>query len=76
MSVRVFVSSSALVIFAWLTATYLRTVPMETYPAGVPSQAEVMAPESPPAAEPESTIMVSTKDPLTVSVSSRKGAER
>lgn len=68
MSVRVFVPSAAFIIFAWLAATYLRTVPMDTYPTTAPAQA--LVPSSAPASAPqsESTIMVSTKDPLTVSV--------
>ncbi len=32
MTVRFFVTSAALVIFAWLAATYFRAVPMDTYP--------------------------------------------
>jgi hypothetical protein len=33
MTVRFFVTSAALMIFSWLVATYLRVVPMDTYPA-------------------------------------------
>ena len=33
MTVRFFVTSAALMIFFWLAATYLRVVPMDTYPA-------------------------------------------
>jgi hypothetical protein len=32
MTVRFFVTSAALMIFSWLVATYLRVVPMDTYP--------------------------------------------
>ncbi len=32
MTVRFFVTSASLVIFSWLAATYLRAVPMDTYP--------------------------------------------
>lgn len=32
MTVRFFVTSAALIIFSWLAATYLRVVPMDTYP--------------------------------------------
>ena len=33
MKVRFFVTSAGLMIFFWLVATYLRVVPMDTYPA-------------------------------------------
>lgn len=32
MTVRLFVTSAAVMIFSWLAATYLRAVPMDTYP--------------------------------------------
>lgn len=40
MSVRFFVTSSALLIFCWLAVAFLLVVPMETYPGG-PGTAEV-----------------------------------
>lgn len=47
MSVRFFVTSASLMIFSWLAATYLRAVPMDTYP-GTPSigAGPVEAPET------------------------------
>lgn len=47
MTVRAFVISAALMIFCWLTATFLRTVPMETYPAN-PSMSAVIVEDSAP----------------------------
>lgn len=32
MTVRLFVTSASLMIFSWLATTYLRAVPMDTYP--------------------------------------------
>ena len=42
MTVRLFVTSAAVLIFTWLAATYFRAVPMDTYPhAPVATQAPV-----------------------------------
>lgn len=46
MTIRLFVTSSALMICCWLAATFLRVVPMDTYP-GAPAVSPAMreAPE-------------------------------
>ncbi len=38
MSIRLFVTSSGLMIFAWLVVTYLTVVPMDTYPGPVENE--------------------------------------
>ena len=50
MSVRFFVTSAALMIFSWLAATYLRAVPMDTYPG---SPVVTSAPIAEPTPDPQ-----------------------
>lgn len=38
MSIRLFVTSSGLMIFSWLVVTYLTAVPMDTYPGRVETE--------------------------------------
>jgi len=45
MTVRFFVTSAALIIFSWLATTYLRVVPMDTYPVA-PVEAHASSEES------------------------------
>ncbi len=54
MTIRLFVTSAALMIFSWLAATYLRAVPMDTYPmAPAVTRAPLQGPASAVAASEE-----------------------